>query len=141
MATLILSLAVAGLSSVFVSSAETAAVARSQADATDIATSEIEIIRASAYQNVGISLAADGYVATFEGRRTVTEDDENIVLPRGSVDREGAQFVIERSVTWAPLQGNPEAYKIVTIVVEWEAFAGQRQVVLQTGIYEGADDA
>ena len=83
-------------------------------------------------------MSADGYVPSFDGRLTVTEEQNNRVEPIGVESRGGADFEIERSVTWAAVGGDPESYKVVVVVVRWDVASGERTVTLQTGRYEGA---
>jgi len=141
MATFILGVGVVGAATLFVASAETVSVSRTQADANDIATSEIEVIRSWPYETVGIDLAADGYVPTVDGRQTVTGPSENRVVPIDVVDRDGVDFEVDRSITWAVVGADPQAYKIVTVTVIWQAPGGERSVTVQTGRFAGAGDA
>jgi hypothetical protein len=140
-ATFILGVGVVGAASLFVASAESVSVSRGQADATDIATGEVEVIRSWPYETVGIDVASDGYVPTVDGRQTITEPSGNRVEPNEIVERDGVDYVIERSVTWAVVGADPQAYKVVTVTVTWQAPGGERSVTVQTGRYEGADDA
>lgn len=138
MASLIVGLGVMGVSGLFVASARSTAVAEHQADATDIATGELEIIRSLPYEDIGIATSAPGYVPTVDGRPTVTETGANLVAPVGVVSRRGVDFQIERSVTWITAGVSDRSYKLVVVTVDWETEDGQRSIRLQTGVYEGA---
>ena len=136
-ATFILGLGVMGVASLFVTGARSLEVSERQADATDVATSELEIIRALNYENLGIASSSDGYVPTFDGRETVTVDEKNLVEAISSITRAGTDFKVERSVTWAVVGSNKRAYKIIVVTVRWGTPAGERSVSTQTGRYEG----
>lgn len=138
-ASFILAVGIAGVATIFIASAESVAVVQGQADATDVATGEVEIIRSMPYGEVGISVAADGYEPVVAGRRTVTEAATNRVEPLGQVIRAGVDFRIDRSVTWEPIGGNPDGYKVVSITVRWDAPAGERSVAVQTGLFSDGD--
>ncbi len=140
-ATFILGVGVMGAASLFVASAESASVSRSQADATDIATGDVEEIRSWPFDAVGIDVTADGYVPVVEGRQTVSEPTDNRVEPTETVERDGVEFEVDRSVTWARVGADRQAYKIVTVTVTWQAHGGERSVTVQTGRFGGADDA
>ena len=135
-ATFLLGVGVMGVAALFVASARSVAVADRQADATDVASGELEIIRSMAYDEVGIASDADGYVPTVDGRNTVTEPGLNLVLPLGSTLRDGTTFDIERSVTWAPAGATGQEFKTVIVTVRWDSSAGERTVTIQTGLYQ-----
>ncbi len=135
-ASMILAVGVAGAATLFVASAESISVAGGEADATDIAEGELERVRALPYLEVGVSVTADGYVPVVDGRPTVTEAGPNRVEPMGTLARDGIDFRIERSVTWAQVGDDPEGYKIVVVDVRWDAAGLERTVKVQTGLYE-----
>ncbi len=137
-ASLILGLGVMGVSALFVASARSATIAEVQADATDIAAGEIEVIRSLPYDQVGIATSASGYQPEVDGRPTVTEPGANLITPEERVERDGDPFLVERSVTWMTPADPGAVYKLVLVRVSWETTAGTRQVELQTGLYEGA---
>ena len=137
-ASMILAVGVAGAASLFVVSAESISVAGGEADATDIARGELERVRALPYMEVGVSVTADGYVPSVDGRQTVTEAGPNRVEPAGTLTRHGIDFRIERSVTWAGAGGDPEGYKVVVVTVRWDAAGLERTVKVQMGMYEDA---
>ncbi len=135
-ASMILAVGVAGAATLFVASAESISVAGGEADATDIAAGELERVRAMPYLEVGVSVTADGYVPMVDGRQTVTEAGPNRVEPTGTLTRHDIDFRIERSVTWAGVDGDPEGYKVVVVNVRWDAAGLERSVKVQTGLYE-----
>ncbi len=135
-ASLILAVGVAGAATLFVASNESIVVARGQADATDLAAGELEQIRALAYPEVGIAVSADGYVSMVDGRPTVTEAGQNRVEAVGSESRQGIDFRIGRSVTWARVGDEPHGYKVIVVDVRWESAGLERTVTVQTGRYE-----
>jgi hypothetical protein len=137
-ASFLLGVGVMGVAVLFVASARSGAVADRQADATDVASGELEIIRAMAYDEVGIASDADGYVPIVDGRPTVTEPGPNLVLPLGTANRDGITYDIERSVTWVEAGTTGTEFKTVVVSVRWDSTAGERQVTLQTGLYEGS---
>lgn len=136
-ASLLLGVGVLGVAGLFVASARSTSVVESQADATDIATGEIELIRSLPYEEIGIAVSAPGYQPQVDGRPTVTEAGGNRVFPTGTVSRDGIDFGIERSVTWIEAGTSGRSYKLVVIDVTWRTASGDRSVTLQTGLYEG----
>ena len=141
MAVFILALGVVGIASLFIASTRLGTVASVERDASDVASTELEIVRSASFDSIGISPSAAGYRAQVDGLPTVTEEDANVVEPMGAVAIDGVDFVITRSVVWATLGADTNAYKIVTITVEWQTVAGQRSIDLQTGIHEGLSGA
>ena len=136
-ASFLLGLGVMGVAALLVTSARTAAIAEAQSDASALATGELEIIRSFDYALVGIDPSSDGYLPSVEGRPTVTESEGNLVEARDKLEVDGTVYGIERSVTWATVGADLEAYKIVRITVEWESRAGVRSLNVQTGLHEG----
>lgn len=132
----LLSVGVMGAVTVLATSARTTAVADTQGDATALASSELEVLRSLDYDVVGIEPSASGYLPTFDGLPTVTEST-NLVEPLGEVIVDGVTFRVERSATWATVGLDTQAYKVVTVVVDWESTAGPRSIVVQTGLHEG----
>ena len=136
-ASMILAVGVAAVATLFVASARSAGAARGHDDAGDLAASEVEIIRSMPYAEVGIAVSADGYAPFVDGRPTVTEPDDNRIEPIGTASRDGVDFTIERSATWAPIGAERNGYKIVVVTVTWSSSAGERSVTVQTGRFEG----
>jgi len=137
----ILGVGVMGVATLMVASARTAAVAEAERDASVLATGEIEIIRSLDYELIGIDPSADGYAPTVEDRPTVTEPADNRIRPVETIEIGTRSFKVERSVTWASVGDNREAYKIVRVVVSWESNVGVRSHTVQTGLHEGLFDA
>lgn len=136
-ASFLLGLGVLGVTALLVSSARTAAIAEAQNDASALATGELEIVRSYNYELVGIDPSSDGYAAEVDDRPTVTERDGNLVDATEKVELDDTVYLIERSVTWATVGSNREAYKIVRIVVSWDTNVGVRSLTVQTGLHEG----
>lgn len=136
-ASFILGLGIMGVAGLIVASSRNAGMAETQNDASALANGELEIIRSLDYDFVGIATSADGYVREVDGLPTVSEAAGNLVEPYNKVSVDDQTFVIERSVTWATVSDNREAYKIVRIVVFWETTAGSRSLTVQTGLHEG----
>lgn len=136
-AVFVLAIGVMSVSALLVTSARTAAIAEAQSDASALATGELEILRSYDYALIGIDPSSEGYAPSFEDRPTVTEEDGNLVQAQDKVEVDDTVYGITRSVTWATVGENREAYKIVRIDVSWESRAGSRSVTVQTGLHEG----
>ncbi len=136
-AVFVLAIGVMSVSALLVTSARTAAIAEAQSDASALATGELEIIRSYDYGLIGIDPSSEGYTPSFEDRPTVTELDGNLVQAQDKVEFDDTVYGITRSVTWATVGDNREAYKVVRIDVFWESRAGSRSVTVQTGLHEG----
>jgi len=139
-ASFLLGLGVVGVAALLVASSRTAAVAESHNDASALAAGELEVIRSFDYELVGIEPRSDGYISSFEDRKTVTETGGNLVEARSKVEIDDTVFEIHRSVTWAVVGKDEQAYKIAVVIVEWETHAGRRSLRVQTGLHEGLED-
>ncbi len=144
-ATLILGVGIAGAATLLVGASKTAAVSANRSAATEIGIEEIERIRSWPYDVVGIARTAPAYVPTFERQPTVTEPGENRLEPRGTVLREGVEYLVTRHVTWLPIEVDrvllPEGYKRLIVGIGWSDSAGDHTVWQETGLFEAADDA
>jgi Tfp pilus assembly protein PilV len=140
-ATMLLAVGVVAVVGSLGSAGEAAATGEHRSTAAGISVNELESIRATPYEMVGIATADAGYVSRFEGRSTVTEAD-NRVASRGEVTAGGITFEIRRHVTWGAVQVGgsliPEAYKHVTVVVIWADQTGGHTLRLDTGISEAS---
>ncbi len=133
----VLRLGVVGVASLLVLSARTATLAEVQSDATAIAVREIETIRSLDYSTVGVAAESKGFLPVVDGLPTVTESVDNLVAPIGETIIGDVVFGITRSVTWATVGEDEKAYKIVTVVVEWESSSGIESITVQTGVHDG----
>lgn len=130
-ATMIMGIGIAGAASVLATSSRTVAAADHRSQASSLATSEMESIRAMPYSLVRIDPTAVGYQASYGGRPTVTiataatdgpgldtgdpdidtlYDDipvpDNLsftVIPTSTIEVAGSDYTVIRHVTWAPV--------------------------------------
>ncbi len=104
-----------------------------------LAGSELEAVRAFAYDEVGIALTDADYVRRFERRPTVT-GAVNRVEAVGFAEIDGTRYEVRRHITWSPIEvrgvTNREGYKLVTVVVRWTDTVGDHEVRQDTGLYE-----
>ena len=106
-----------------VSQASRTTVQRQQA--TQIAQSDIELIRSVAYTRIGLSASDPGFAAQFENHSTVRIDDP-VVVSTEQRDLGGVSFTINRYITWTDVTGGDGtqtigAFKSITVIVTWEA--------------------
>lgn len=160
-ATMLMGIGIAGAASVLASSSRTSATADHRSQASHLATTEIETIRAMPYELVAIDPEAKGFETEFNGRETVTPDElgepaakESAILsPTGTVPRSDivtpyeeltigdSIFTVFRHVTWAAAgpdtQPIKRSYKVINIIIRWTDSSGQHELQQETGLFSG----
>lgn len=144
----ILSTALAG---VFYASLRTATSSTQRSKAAALATRETEALKAIPYDNLGFYSSQAGYLATFEGRTTVTlggvipVDANAQTEPRATTTVGPTSFSIVRNVVWADTAGPAttyaQAYKRTTVQVTWTDGMGPHTVRQDSIVYPGGRGA
>lgn len=137
-ATMIVAIGVVGASSVFVLSARSTAAAGTRSEAAAVLAADLESIRALPFDAVGIDPTSVGYVASVDGRPTVS-GGADLVEPLEVVEVGDQEFRVARAVTWVTIGAEPEGYKLVRVTVSWTDSAGDHDIAAQTGIFGDSD--
>lgn len=140
-ATLLLATAILAAASSLGGAATASAVGANRQAAVALATSELDVMRSLRYASVAIPPSSPGYQTRFESRITVA-DPRGAVVPAATVQRRGIDMAVRRMVTWASVSTTagvePEAYKHLTVIVEWTDTAGAHTYRLDTALLDPA---
>lgn len=144
----VLSTALAG---VFYASLRTATASTQRSKASALATRETEALKAIPYDTLGFYSVQSGYLASFEGRTTVTlggaiPADANVQTePRGTATVGPTVFSVVRNVVWADTAGPSgsyaQAYKRTTVQITWTDGVGPHTVRQDSIVYPGGRGA
>ncbi len=133
----LLSVGIAGAASVLAVASRSTVAADTRETADRLIESELERLGALPDTALGIASTASGYQPSFDGRQTVTEPSGNLVLPTETVVSNDQQFDLTRHVTWADATTGSttvtQAYKVITVVVQWQDAAGDHEIIAETG--------
>jgi hypothetical protein len=140
-ATLLLATAILAAASTLGGASKASAVGANRQAAVGLAVSELDVMRSLRFETVAIPAAAPDFVTRFEGRITVA-DARGALVPTSTVARRGVDMVVRRMVTWAsvrtPAGVESEAYKHLTVIVEWTDTAGPHSHRLDTALFDPA---
>ncbi|MFN3220227.1 MAG: hypothetical protein ACE367_27350 [Acidimicrobiales bacterium] len=140
-ATLLLATAILAAASSLGGASTASAVGANRQAAVALAASELDVMRSLRFASVAIPPASPDYLTRFESRLTVA-DPRGAVAPTSTVARRGIDMQVRRMVTWAsvttPDGPEPEAYKHLTVIVEWADTAGPHTYRLDTALLDPA---
>lgn len=115
---MILGLGLLVVTRVMISSTRASAAADRQTVAARIAASQIGELRSLGRDHLGIDSTDPDAVASFEGLTTV--DGTSAPLdPVVTTTVDGTTYTVRRHVLWAPVGGDPQAYKRLVVIVSW----------------------
>ncbi len=157
-ATTLLGIGIAGAASVLAATSRTVAAADQRAQASHLATAEIETLRAMPYRDVVIDPNAKGYEHSYDRRTTVVPNQLSIsstqaalvpspkgaplVVPWEVVQLGELEFSVTRHITWAKAdpQGQKDqfGYKVINIIVKWTDSTGDHRLERESGLFAGA---
>jgi Tfp pilus assembly protein PilV len=140
-ATLLLATAILAAASMLGGASTASAVGANRQAAIGLAASELDVMRSLRFDAVAIPSTAPGFVTRFEDRVTVA-DARGGLVPTSTVQRRGVDMVVRRMVTWASVRTRAgveaEAYKHLTVIVEWTDTAGPHSHRLDTALFDPA---
>lgn len=143
-ATLLLATAILAAASTLGGASTASAVGANRQAAIGVAVSEIDVMRSLRFESVAIPASAPGFVTRFEGRSTVA-DARGALAPASEVSRRGVDMAVRRMVTWAAVRTSAgvqaEAYKHLTVIVEWSDTAGPHSYRLDAALFDPAAPA
>ncbi len=121
-ALMILTVGALGMYRAFATTATSTASAATRVSAQQLASAEIEAVRALPYGSVSMtSTNVDNTM--FDSLTLVGPSSESKVDPKSSVTRNGVDFTVWRKVGWKPVVVGSTTYsrtvKLVTVVVTW----------------------
>lgn len=140
-ATLLLATAILAAASSLGGASTASAVGANRQAAVAVAASELDVMRSLRFESVAIAPSSPDYLTRFETRITVA-DPRGAVVPASTVQRRGIDMGVRRMVTWAAVStadgAEPEAYKHLTVIVEWVDTAGPHTYRLDTALFDPA---
>lgn len=142
----LLAMMMTSMAALFYSALKVATSNNLRTKATAVATRELESFRVGRYDQVGFYSGQAGYVASFEGRPTVTLGSTApagaLYAPTGTVTVGNTALTVQRQLVWAdaPVPSAPnlsEAYKKSVVIVTWQDQGITRTVRQDSIIYPG----
>lgn len=158
-AMLLLSMAAISLGGLFITSIGTASYSNQRSQATTLASSELASVQSIPYAQVGFYSDQLGYSATgTDGLTTVTLGSCSTTLcsstpptplltPVSTISENGVTFTLDTSIVWANAYvpgsststtvSDSQAYKLVTVQIQWSAPGGTQSESNSTIVYPG----
>ncbi len=132
-ATTLLAIGIVGASSLLAASSRTIATADHRAQATRLAVSEMEAIRAYPYSRIIV-----------DGGQPVTAqaDATSPLIPKEALTIDGTEYVVVREIAWGSIGSGPtaneQAYKVLTVSIYWKDASGNHEIRHESGLYPSA---
>ena len=129
-ATTLLAIGIVGASSLLAVSSRTVSTADHRAQATRLAVSEMETIRAYPYGDVAVNSSPRGSLALVVA---------NPFIEKEAIGINGTEYVVVREISWGSIGSgrtlNTQAYKVITISVYWRDASGDHEIHHESGWY------